>query len=247
MGEGAKSCRIALALVVAATLVAGSVRAAAPALGQKIYVYLPSNVRPPMLQRVLAAALPGAEVMVFRHLRDFETSVEEAPPDFIISARPFVDRCDRWKPVLQGFAAERAEEPYVLVSVGRAVDPADIPDLGIGVVDLLGKKGMPVLVARLLGTTALPKLIRVGQPEDLLPLLELGFAGAVLMPARAVPSLREKSALDLRVTELKAASVGLPAVGVAAGAPVSTEMERRLMGLPPAVKALLGVDDWRRP
>jgi hypothetical protein len=67
------------------------------------------------------------------------------------------------------------------------------------------------------------------------------------MPARAVPSLREKSALDLRVTELKAASVGLPAVGVAAGAPVSTEMERRLMGLPPAVKALLGVDDWRRP
>jgi hypothetical protein len=238
MGEGAKSCRIALALVVAATLVAGSVRAAAPALGQKIYVYLPSNVRPPMLQRVLAAALPGAEVMVFRHLRDFETSVEEAPPDFIISARPFVDRCDRWKPVLQGFAAERAEEPYVLVSVGRAVDPADIPDLGIGVVDLLGKKGMPVLVARLLGTTA---------PEDLLPLLELGFAGAVLMPARAVPSLREKSALDLRVTELKAASVGLPAVGVAAGAPVSTEMERRLMGLPPAVKALLGVDDWRRP
>ena len=249
MGEGTNPRRIvlALALVVAATLDAGSGTAATPVLAQKIYVYLPSNVRPPMLQRLLAAALPGAEVMVFRHLHDFETSIEETPPDFVISARPFVDRYDRWKRVLQGFAADREEEAYVLVSVGRTADPADITRLEIGVVDLLGKKGMSGLVARLLGTTTLPKLIRVGQPEDLLPLLELEMAGAVLMPARSVPSLREKSALDLRVTELKAALVGLPAVGAVAGAPASTEMVRRLMGLPPAVKAMLGVDDWRRP
>jgi hypothetical protein len=247
MGRGAKPRRIALALALGATLVADSGTGAAPPLEQKIYVYLPSNVRPPMLQRALAEALPGADVMVFRHLRDFETAIEENPPDFVISPRPLVDRYARWRTALQGVTANRAEEPYVLVSVGRTADPADIPHLGIGVVDLLGKKEMPVLVAKLLGTTTLPKLVRVGQPEDLLPLLELGFAEAVLMPAGAVPSLREKSALDLRVTELKAALVGLPAVGAAASVPASTEMERRLMGLPRAVKEMLGVDDWRRP
>ena len=247
MGRGGRASRLVLALVVAATLDAGSGTAAAPAPGPRIHVYLPSNVRPPMLQRVLSEALPGTDVMVFRHLRDFENTIAEDPPDFVISARPFIDRFARWKPVLQGFSADRAEEPYVLVSVGRAINLADISRLGIGVVDLLGKKAMPDLVARMLGTTAVPKLTRVGQPEDLLPLLELDLAGAVLMPARAVPLLREKSALDLRVTELKAATVGLPAVGAAVGAPAVTEMEGRLMGLPPAVKAMLGVDDWRRP
>jgi hypothetical protein len=250
MREGRAPGWIALALVlvlvVAATLDVRSDTATAPAFLQRIYVYLPSNVRPPMLQKVLATALPGSEVMVFRHLRDFETTVEETPPDFIIGARPFVDRYDRWKPVLQGFVSDRAEEPYVLVSVGKAVDVGNLPRLGIGVVDLLGKKGMPAFVARLLGTETSPKLIRVAQPEDLLPLLEFNLAGAVLMPARAVPTLREKSALDLRVTPLKTAFVGLPAVGVAASAPALAEMERKLMSLPPNVKSMLGVDEWRR-
>lgn len=243
----ARRTAFALALVAAATLAPRPSPKAAPALGQRIYVYLPSNVRPPMMQKELAVALPGADVMVFRHLRDFETTIEEAPPEFVISARPFVDRYERWKPVLQGVAAERAEEPYVLVSVGEAVDPADIPRLEIGVVDLLGKSKMPALAASLLGTAESPKLVRVEQPEDLLPLLELNLAGAVLMPARGVPSLREKSTLDLRVTTLKAAFVGLPAVGAAVAAPASAEMERKLMGLSARVKALLGIDDWRRP
>jgi hypothetical protein len=249
MGErtAVRRTALALALVAAATLASQPGSKAGPALGQRVYVYLPSNVRPPMMQKALAVALPGVEVTVFRHLRDFETTIEETPPDFVISARPFVDRYERWKPVLQGVAAERAEEPYVLVSVGKAVDPADIPRLEIGVVDLLGKSKMPPLVASLLGTAECPKLIRVEQPEDLLPLLELNLAGAVLVPARGVPSLREKSTLDLRVTALKAAFVGLPAVAAAVATPASAEMERKLMGLPANVRAFLGIDDWRRP
>ena len=247
MRERAARTALVLALVLTATLASRSGSTASPAPGRRIYVYLPSNVRPPMLQKVIATALPGAEVMVFRHLRDFETTLAEAPPDFVISARPFVDGCERWRPVLQGFAANQAEEPYVLVSVGKAVGPADIARLEIGVVDLLGKAKMPALVARLLGVEEIPKLLRVQQPEDLLPLLELNLAGAVLMPARGVPALREKSALDLRVTALKAAFVGLPAVGAPATTPASGAMERELMELPANVKALLGVDDWRRP
>jgi hypothetical protein len=238
---------LALALVAVAMLAPGLDPKAEPALGQRIYVYLPSNVRPPMMQKALAMALPGADVMVFRHLRDFETTIEETPPDFVISARAFIDSHVRWKPVLQGVAAERTEEAYVLVSVGKAVDPADIPHLGIGVVDLLGKSTMPALVASLLGTVESPKLIRVGQPEDLLPLLELNLADAVLMPARGVPALRERSTLDLRVTALKSAFVGLPAVGAAVATPASAEMERKLQGLSANVKAFLGIDDWRRP
>jgi hypothetical protein len=131
--------------------------------------------------------------------------------------------------------------------VGQPVDLADLPPLGIGVVDLLGKKGMPALVSKLLGTPTIPKLVRVEQPEDLLPLLELRLVGAVVMPARAVSQLREKSALDLHVTALTSAFVGLPAVAAAVGNAASATIERKLAGLPADVKTMLGIDDWRRP
>jgi hypothetical protein len=199
-----------------------------------------------MLQKVLNDALPGTTVMVFRHLRDFETNAAENPPDFVISARPFLDHHDGWTTVLQGFAGHRADEAYVLVSLGQAADSA-LAAPTVGVVDLLGKKDMPALVARFVGTSAPPKVTRVAQPEDLLPLLELGLVKAVLMPARAVATLREKSALDLREVELKEARMGLPALASLSKRASAGELERKLMSLPAKVQAMLGVDEWRQP
>ena len=242
-------CFVVLVLVLASLPGATASRAADS--GPRLYVYLPSTVRPPMLQKVLNDALPGTTVMVFRHLRDFETSALESPPDFVISARPFLDQHDEWTPILQGFAGDRTDETYVLVSLGQAADSPLEASAVVGVVDLLGKKAMPALVARFVGASAPPKVTRVAQPEDLLPLLELGLAKAVLMPARAVAALREKSTLNLRVVELKDARMGLPSLAVVSKRSPAGEMERKLVsglsGLPAKVQAMLGVDAWRRP
>jgi hypothetical protein len=200
-----------------------------------------------MLQKLLNDALPGTTVMVFRHLRDFETSVAERPPDFVISARPFLDQHDGWTPILQGFAGDRADEAYVLVSLSQAADSAVEASTVVGVVDLLGKKAMPALVARFVGASAPPKVTRVAQPEDLLPLLELGLAKAVLMPAREVAALREKSTLDLREVKLKDARMGLPSLAVVSNRATAGDLERKLIGLPAKLQAMLGVDEWRRP
>ena len=213
----------------------------------KLYVYLPSTVRPPMLQKLLSEGLPETTVMVFRHLRDFETSIEESPPDFVISARPFVDQHQGWTTVLQGFANHHPDEACVLLSVGEAADPAVVAGIGVGVVDLLGKKAMPNFVARLLGIQSLPKLTRVAQPEDLLPLLELHLAQAVLMPSRGVPALRQRSSLDLRAVELKEARMGLPALAAVTTKAAADDIQRKLMRLPAKTQSMLGVDEWRRP
>jgi hypothetical protein len=249
MPEGVRTSRrwrlLVLASTVAVTPPARLAMSAEPE--SKVYVYLPSLVRPPMLEKALGEALPEVSVVVFRHLRHFEATIVESPPDFVIGARPLLDQHERWMVIAQGVVGGRPEEPCVLVSVGQAVDAEQAAQAGIGVVDLLGKKAMPVLVASLLGISTPPKLTRVGLPEDLLPLLELNLAKAVLMPAREFPVLREKSALDLRATELKSAWMGLPALAAVPGTQVSADMQRRFMNLPPKVKAMLGVDDWRRP
>jgi hypothetical protein len=242
-------CFVGLVFVLAA--LPGATASSAADSGPRLYVYLPSTVRPPMLQKLLNDALPGTTVMVFRHLRDFETNVAESPPDFVISARPFLDQHDGWTPILQGFAGDRADEAYVLVSLSQTADSAPEASAVVGVVDLLGKKAMPALVARFVGASAPLKVTRVAQPEDLLPLLELGLANAVLMPARAVAALREKSTLNLREVELKDARMGLPSLAVVSKRSPAGDMERklmsRLMSLSAKLQAMLGVDEWRRP
>jgi hypothetical protein len=238
------ACLAAVALVLVGTGVRPS-NAAPPAT--TIYVYLPTTVRPPMLQKALSEALPGTTVMVFRHLRDFETSVAERPPDLVITRRPMLDHHAGWTQVMQGLAHHREDETCALVSVGQPTTPADAAIAGIGVVDLLGKKDMPALVATWLGIPTLPKLVRVAQPDDLLPLLELGVAKAVLMPVRGVPALREKSTLDLRVVELKDSRLGLPVLATLSTTPAAAALQRKLADLPPQVQSMLGVDEWRRP
>lgn len=130
--------------------------------------------------------------------------------------------------------------------MGQAIDVERAAESGIGVVDLLGKKAMHGLVARLLGFSMTLRLTRVGLPEDLLPLLELDLAKAILMPARECALLRERSALDLHVVDVKGARVGLPALAKVAGTQVSADTRRRFMNMPPKVKAMLGID-WRLP
>jgi hypothetical protein len=210
----------------------------------KLYVYVPSDVRPAVLQKALAAAMPAAAISVFARIRDFETGVAESPPDCVLTSRPLLERRGDFKPVLQGLAGKQPEERYVLVSVGKATDPARLDDIELGVVEILGKKDMVDFVAKLVGASAAIRLKRVAKPEDLLPLLQFQLAGAVLVPTRTLKSLREKSALDLKVTEIKTANVGLPALA-ASPAGRFAAIQAGVLSLNAEVKGMLGVEEWR--
>jgi hypothetical protein len=67
------------------------------------------------------------------------------------------------------------------------------------------------------------------------------------MPAREVAALREKSTLDLREVKLKDARMGLPSLAVVSNRATAGDLERKLIGLPAKLQAMLGVDEWRRP
>jgi hypothetical protein len=212
---------------------------------RKLYVYVPSDVRPAVLEKALAAAIPKASIAVFARIRDFETAIAESPPDCVLTSRPLVERRGDFKPVLQGLTDKQPEERYVLVSVGKAADPARVGEIELGVVEILGKRDMADFVAKLVGAPGAVNLKRVAKPEDLLPLLQFQLVGAVLIPLRTLKSLREKSALDLRVTEVKTANVGLPALA-ASPAGRWAEIQASVSTLSAEVKAMLGVEEWRR-
>ena len=145
---------------------------------------------------------------------------------------------------LQGTNKGNQDEAYVLISVGKNVDFADGKKLTIGVVDLLGRKKMPKFVSKLIPAANSPKVKRVSKPEDLLSLLQFKVADAVLVPAKDVDSFKSKSKLDLQVTPVSGAKVGLPALGFLSNTnkKIIQTAVKQLQG---KVQDIMRVNSWR--
>jgi hypothetical protein len=178
-----------------------------------MFVYLPSDVRPNAFQKMLNSAIPDVNVTVFGRVKDFQKNIKKQPPDAILSYRPVIDNEQGISVGLQGINKGSPNESYVLISVGKKVELKAEKQLTIGIVDLLGRKKMANFVSKMIQTSQKPKIKRVSKPEDLLSLLQFKVADAVLIPEKDVKVFKSKSKLDLQVTPISGAKVGLPALG----------------------------------
>ncbi len=175
-----------------------------------LFVFLTTALTSHALQKALETELPRMSVTAFGRSHDFEDALTSAPPDAVLALRPVL-AAHGLRPVLQGYRGGAATEPYVLVSVGKPVDPAAMSDKVVGVVDLLGRKGTTAFVGGLFGASA-PRIKRVVKPEDLLFLLQLKMADAIFASTSTFEQLKRGSELDLQATKIEGAELGLPAV-----------------------------------
>ena len=125
-----------------------------------------------------------------------------------------------------------------MVGADAAPDAASVKT--VGALDQLGREGTNAFVAGLVGGQV--KVERVTKVEDLLPLLQMQRADAVLLPARLFAEIRATSSLNLVQKEL-GGNVGLPAIAsVGAGGGQAVADIGKLTG--EAAKAL-GVESWK--
>jgi hypothetical protein len=216
-------------------------QAQAPLSRPLLYVYLPSEVKSSVLERTLRQQLPSLEVTVFGRFRDFEEAMGRRPPDAVVAIPPLLKSL-AIAPTLQGLRGDRDWEPYLLLFDAAAGDSGATPSV-VGVVDLLGRTGTQQLASKLLGNPAV-ELRRVTKLEDLLPLLQLSAAQAVLVPADAARGFAERSRLKLVVRSLPEARVGLPAVGVL-NAQTAARVVAQIQTLDPDACRMLGIERWR--
>ncbi|MFN3198985.1 MAG: hypothetical protein ACE366_11360 [Bradymonadia bacterium] len=207
-----------------------------------LYVFLPSNVRPKKLEKLLSEHMPGVTVVAFGRVKDFEKTLASTPPDAILTVSPMVDAVGM-KASLLGTRGGTDSEPLFLIAVGQVADQSALEGKTVGMVDLLGRKRMKKLVAKLLNLGK-PKVKRVTKPADLLPLLQFEAADLLLVPEGYVAELKSGTELDLKTKGLGAARIGLPALALREGGNGGGLVDA-IKKLPKTVNSKLGVESWK--
>lgn len=220
------------AVLAAATLLSRPAVAGNP----KLLVFLHVAVKQRALQSQLQAALSGIEVTAVGRIGDWERALKEGT-DAVVALPPVLSAY-KLSPTLRGQRGGAADEKYSLIGVGAAPNPSAVAT--VGALDLLGRDGTTKFVKDLLG--AGPKVERVSKVEDLLPLLQMQRADAVLLPTRLFAEIRSASKLTLATKEL-GKSIGLPAA--ASVTPAGAQVVAALSKVAANVSKTLGVDSWR--
>lgn len=213
----------------------------------RLYVFMPSPMRPHAMQSRLVKAYPNWDITVFGRFKEFERQLENAPPEAILTLPVVVEQFAEFETELVGARAGRAQEPVVLLSVNQAIVPSAPFNNPIGVVDLLGRRKMEALLSQKLGVERV-KVRTVTKLEDLLSLLQFQDVDAIFVPKSIVDFYKERSRLRLVVNDLSGASLGLPVVAVHTQRTKATQGDlKSFFELDDKLKNLLGVDLWQRP
>lgn len=216
----------------------------------KLYVFMPSNVRPNSMERFISNNCDKLQIQVFGRHRDLRRTVEAAPPDAILTPDPVATSgpYDAYKSTLRGLRDDSTQESYVLVSVDKPVDLKTIDQLAIGAVDLLGRRAMDEFLTSSLGGMKPKKIEPVTKQEELLTILQFQDVDAIFVQKHLVDSyFKKRSKMALVATDLPV-KVNLPVLSVKSEDQNKVDLLMDcLRNLPSSIKNRLGVDNWVSP
>ncbi|MBN2196134.1 MAG: hypothetical protein JW751_25180 [Polyangiaceae bacterium] len=222
------------AVAVAAAVLASNREAqgAAP----KLLVFLHVALKQRALQTEFGAALSGIEVTAVGRIADFDRAL--ATGQDAVLTLPVVLDARGLSPGLRGHRAGAPDEVYALVGADSPPDPARVKT--VGALDLLGRNDTTAFVHRVVG--GVPAVERVTKIEDLLALLQMQRADAILLALRLVPEVKTMTRLNLQHREL-GSRIGLPAASSVG--PGGGRVLAAIDKLPQGLSRTVGVDEWR--
>jgi ABC-type amino acid transport substrate-binding protein len=206
----------------------------------RVFVFLPTTSQPRALEHRLGGTADGLEVRVFGRFLDFEEAIRTQSPDAVISYSTVLRHMGK-NVDYQGERGGETSDAVLVVFVGKDLAVGDLPGLTYGAVDLVGRVDLPAFVAKLLALPQPAQVVRVIKYPDLLQLLRVERADAVLVPRQALERLRESTKLDVRVLDVPSARLGYAAVSFRDSVGRS-RTEKWLNALPQPAMTELGVD-----
>jgi hypothetical protein len=212
------------------------------AFSSTLYVYYPCLLNPLAVEKRLTADFPNCKITVFGRIDDFLEKVKTDRPRIVITKPGLENQLNGYQPDLLGVRNRKTEDSFCLLSTGEPVEPGTLQSKTVGTLDFLGRKGTADFINRAFSPA--PKLKRVIKTEDLLPLLIMKMADAILVSAYDIPYFRETSKLDLKVTPVPSAKSGIVEVLTLQNNPDTT----LLLAVKKANRnfnAVFGIEQWK--
>lgn len=210
---------------------------------ETLYVFYPSAIRPVVMQQKMTEACPDIRIMVFGRFVDFEARVSADKPDAILTKYPVIRQLGGYSVLLKGSRNGETEESNIVVSVDEKIDLNNISSISIGMFDILGRDGMKKMVGSYFSQE--PRLRLVSKIEDMLQLLTLNMAKAILTPENHIRYFKELSNMNFAVTPLPNVRTGIIALAVRDGGSAVLSV-KALTGMDSKTMAMLEVDKWEQ-
>lgn len=211
-----------------------------PAYALDLYIFKPTKEKATVVQEMIQKHCSDINITVFGRVKDFIDQVESAKPSAIISLLPVVNQYNNYTILSKGALNDVTQEPYVFISIDKPIDPKNIESMNLGVIDILGRKGMTSYIAELFGKKI--NIQRVTKTEDLVPLLTFNAVDALLISKSVFEEIKKTSELNFveTATELK--------IGLSTVATMNPEDQSKIKAcvakLPKETNAVLGVEKW---
>lgn len=213
----------------------------------KLYVFLPSNIRPHSLHQTLVKACPNLDISVFGRYREFQSQIVNLPPDGFLSLQPVAQNHTDYKETLSGTLKGMRREEYVFLSVNQSVDLNNLDKMTLGVIDLIGRGPMADLLSEKLKIRN-PKIKTVTKFEDLLSLLQFQDVDAIFIPESKIEYYDKRTRLILKTTRLPNVTIGRPVLAVNNKNPKAKRaLTDAILSLNQDLNSKLGVDRWVQP
>ncbi len=214
----------------------------------KLFVYVPSSIRPAVFEKKLQKVCPSLNVTFYGQHRRLSKAIRQASPEGIISLEPVIDqtRYDMFERALVGMQDGKNWETYLLLS-REAIDLTKLDQLDIGVVDILSRRKMQEMLSEMLEIQT-PQYTPVSKVSDLLSLLQVKQADGILVRKELVKTyFRRRTEMQLIDNVLPKAKMGLPVLVTIKGLDPAQKkiVVDAIKALGPEMNTQLGVELWK--
>jgi ABC-type amino acid transport substrate-binding protein len=180
----------------------------------------------------------GVDVQVFGSSSELRAAMAREAPDGVLGPSAVVKGLGL-QPAVLGVGPKVS---WVAATLKAGLTRAELAGLTVGVVEDASKKVVEDRVGELVGGK--PRVRRVPKTDDLLPLLQLKMADAVVVREADLAELRARTQQTVHVVPLGGVD-STRALAFTEGSRRSV-VERAVLGLGADVRAQLGVEKWSK-
>jgi len=213
----------------------------------KLFVYVPSTIRPAIFEKQLQKDCPDLRVTLYNHHRPLIKAVSRSVPAAIISLETVVSqqRFSMFDRALEGIRDGKDWEQYLLLSKRSGV--LQLPVIRVGVVAILNRKQMLATLTAMFDDRGALDYVPVTKVPDLLALLQVDQADGIMVRQEyAQTYFQNHTEMDLVSYVLPKAKLGLPVMIISKEISPKTRklIIDSIQGLDQEMNLKLRVDSW---